>query len=132
MPHSMIILRRMPVTCWRSPDAAAGDLIENDLFRTAAAESDTKLSEKMRLRDEGTFFMREHHGVAARLSARNDGDFMHRIRILQQGRHDGMAGFMVRGDPSFLIAHLMALSFRSVADFSLASSRSAIEIVFLF
>ena len=96
---------------------AAGDLIENDFFRTAAAESDTQLSEKMRLRDEGTFFMREHHGVAARLSARNDGDFMHRIRILQKGRHDGMAGFMVRGDPSFLIAHLMALSFRSVADF---------------
>lgn len=66
----------------------AGDLIENELFRAAAAESDTHLSEKMRLRDEGALFMREHHGVAARLSARNDGDFMHRIRILQKGRHD--------------------------------------------
>ena len=61
--------------------------------------------------------MGQHHGVTAGLSTGNDGDFMHRICILQKGGHNGMARFMVSREFSFFIAHPVALSFRTVGNF---------------
>ncbi len=95
---------------------AAGNFIENDLFSAPSAESHTDLGKEMGFGDEGPFFVGQHHGIAAGLASGDDGDFVDRIRILEEGGHDGMARFMVSGQFLFIIIDFMTLSFRAIGN----------------
>ena len=96
---------------------AGRDLVECDFFRHTAAHQDADFGQELRFGNVRAFFLRQRHGIAARLAARYDCHFMNFIRFRHQFGDNRVPRFVVGGDFAFAFAHDVAATFRTVGDF---------------
>ena len=92
--------------------------MKNNFFRRASAEDAANFIHQLFLAEQKLIVGRQLHRVTERSpTARNDADFVHRIRVFAVSGDKRMADFMI-GDTSFLLlVQSAALSFRAGDDF---------------
>src|SRR3954447_17658607 len=87
-------------------------LAEDDLLRGAAAERHRHRVRQLRARGQELVLGRQRDRVAERLPARDHGDLVHRVGVLEVVGDDRVAHLVERGDPALLLAHHAGLLLR--------------------
>src|SRR5699024_853094 len=86
---------------------------EGDFFRNTASEQTDDFIFELRLRHEVTVFFRKHYRITASLAARNDCNFVHCLRIIQNHTNNCVARFVISDNISFFLTHDTALLSRT-------------------
>ena len=91
---------------------ASGHLVEEDFFGDAASHQDGQACFQILFIVRQLVVERQLHGQAQRHAARNDGDFMQRVGMLNQSGDQSVASFVKSRHPLFLVAddHALALN----------------------
>src|SRR4051794_10881836 len=88
-------------------------LAEDDLLRGAAAERHRHRVRQLRARGQELVLGRQRDRVAERLPARDHGDLVHRVGVLEVVGHDRVPHLVERGDLALLLAHHAGLLLRT-------------------
>ena len=82
---------------------AGGDVVENQFLGHAAAQQDHQVVFQIAAGITVAVFLGQLHGHAQSAAARDNGDLVHRVGTGQQPGGQGVAAFMVSGDPLLLV-----------------------------
>ncbi len=96
---------------------AGGDIVEENLLSHTSAERDDDVLKHLAARAEALVVLRAEQRKAAGLAARDDRDILHGIDVFKIVRGDGVAGFVVRGEPPLLLGDDAGLFLRAHGDF---------------
>src|SRR4051794_26475513 len=91
---------------------AGRHLAEDDLLRGTAAERHRHRVRELRARGEELVLGGQRDRVAERLAARDHGDLVHRVGVLEVVGDDRVAHLVERRDPALLLAHHAGLLLR--------------------
>ena len=92
---------------------AGGDLVEDELLGGAAAQRHRHRVGQLRARGEELVLGGQRDRVAERLAARDHGDLVDRVGVVEVVGHERVAHLVVGGDPALLLGHHAGLLLRA-------------------